>query len=129
MPGQTTYDYAVIRVVPRIEREEFINVGVVLYCRTRRFLAAAVEFDADRLRALDPDVDVEVVREQIELIPRICAGDGPVGALGQADAFHWIAAPHSTMIQTSPVHSGFCDDPQAALDALKTQYLQRNRTQ
>ena len=123
MPGQTTYDYAVIRVVPRVERGEFINVGVVLYCRTRRFLAATTAFDGDRLRALDAAIDVEAVREQVALIPRICAGEGPVGKLGQADAFHWIVAPHSTVIQASPVHTGFCDDPEAALEALTRRYL------
>lgn len=125
MPGSTTYDYAIIRVVPHIDRGEFINTGVVLFCRTKRFLAARIELDEDRLRALAPDLDLEVVRDQLELIPRICAGEGPVGRLGMAEAFHWITAPHSTIIQTSPVHSGFCADPAATLDQLMARLVQR----
>lgn len=125
MPGSTTYDYAIIRVVPHIDRGEFINTGVVLFCRTKRFLAARIELDEERLRALAPDLDLEVVRDQLELIPRICAGEGPVGRLGLAEAFHWITAPHSTIIQTSPVHSGFCDDPAATLDQLVARLVQR----
>ena len=128
MPANATYDYAIIRVVPYIDRGEFINAGVVLFCRTARFLAAAIDLDEARLRALAPDLDIELVREQLELIPRLCAGEGPVGSLGRAEAFHWITAPHSTIIQASPVHSGYCDDPAATLDHLMARLVQRPST-
>lgn len=114
----SSYDYAYIRVVPHMEREEFVNVGVILFCRTRRFLAARYQVDADRLRALDPDLDLELLEEHLALIPAICAGHGPIGALGQAESFHWLVAPHNTVIQAGPVHSGLCHDPAAALDHL-----------
>ena len=118
MPTANTYDYALIRVVPHVERGEFINVGAMLYCRTLRFLAARVELDEGRLRALAPDLDIDAVRVHLDLIPQLCAGQGPIGELGQADAFHWIVAPHSTVIQASPVHTGLCTDPEEALDHL-----------
>jgi hypothetical protein len=125
MPGNATYDYAVIRVVPHIDRGEFINAGVVLFCRTKRFLAAAIDLDEERLHVLAPNLDMELVREQLEIIPRICAGEGPVGALGRAEAFHWVTAPHSTIIQASPVHSGYCDDPAATLEHLVQRLVRR----
>lgn len=118
MLAPTSYDYAVIRVLPRVERGEFINVGVIVYCRTRRYLAARIELDPLRLQALAPDVDVETLQAHLALIPEMCAGEGPVGRLGQADSFHWLVAPHSTVIQASPVHTGLCDDPEAVLDNL-----------
>lgn len=118
MPTASTYDYALIRVVPHVERGEFINVGAMLYCRTLRFLAARVELDEERLRALAPDLDIDAVRLHLDLIPQLCAGQGPIGELGQADAFHWIVAPHSTVIQASPVHTGLCTDPEEALEHL-----------
>ena len=118
MPAASTYDYALIRVVPHVERGEFINVGVVLYCRTERFLAARIELDEARLCALAPQIDVEELRSHLALIPDLCAGAGPIGELGQADAFHWIVAPHSTVVQTSPVHSGLCTNPSDALEHL-----------
>ncbi len=121
MPALSSYDYAVVRVVPSVEREEFINVGVILFCRTRRFLGARIELDTERLTALAPELelDLEMVKAQLDLFPRICAGGpdaGPIGQLDQADRFHWLVAPRSTAIQISPVHCGLCTDPQAALD-------------
>ena len=113
-----TYDYAYIRIVPRVEREEFINAGVILYCRSRRFLAAAIRLDGERLRLLYPQLDLAAVGEQLALIVRICQGEGPVGKLGQAEAFHWLVAPHSTVIQSSSVHCGLCQNPQVALEHL-----------
>jgi hypothetical protein len=112
------YEYAYLRVVPRVEREEFLNAGVILFCRTRRFLAATIALDERRLAALAPTLDPATVRRHLALIPRICAGEGPIGRLGQADAFHWLVHPHSTVIQTSRVHSGLCSDPAAALGRL-----------
>lgn len=121
MPALASFDYAVVRVVPRVEREEFVNAGVILFCRTRRFLEARIELNQARLRALAPAIDLLEVEERLALIPRICRGGptaGPLGALSQAERFHWLVAPRSTVIQTSPVHSGICDDPLAELERL-----------
>lgn len=121
MPAPNSFDYAVVRVVPRVEREEFINVGVILYCLTKGFLGARVELDEARLQALSPEVDLELVRGHLESIPRLCKGGraaGPLGQLSQKERFHWLVAPRSTMIQTGPVHSGLCEDPAGALEHL-----------
>ncbi len=108
-------------MVPRVERGEFINAGVILYCLTHRFLAAKVELDERRLLALEPEVDMALVRGHLEAIPRICAGGqkaGPIGQLPQKERWHWLVAPRSTIIQMSPVHSGLCEDPARALEHL-----------
>jgi hypothetical protein len=121
MPEHSVFDYAIVRIVPHVEREEFVNVGVILFCRTRHFLKARLQVDSQRLAALDPALDLKTVQEHLALIPRICAGGTEAGALGelsQSERFHWLVAPRSTVIQISPVHSGVCDDPQAALDDL-----------
>jgi hypothetical protein len=117
----SSYDYAIVRVVPRVEREEFINAGVILSCPAQDFLGARIDLDEQRLLALDPDVDVEAVRANLASIPLLCAGGaaaGPIGKLSPRERFHWLVAPRSTIIQTSPVHSGRCQDPAAALDHL-----------
>lgn len=114
MPAPSSFDYAIIRVVPRVEREEFINAGVVLFCTTQRYLGAAVELDEARLKALSPDVDLEAVRGHLESFRRVCEGGkdaGPIGRLPQKDRWHWLVAPRSTIIQTGPVHSGLCKGP------------------
>lgn len=116
-----TYDYTVIRVVPRVEREEFVNVGVILSCPTAKFLQARIEVDEARLRALDPDIDLETVRRHLAAIELICAGgpgSGPIGLLPQRARFHWLTAKRSSIIQTSPVHLGRCAQPAAALEHL-----------
>lgn len=121
MPGPSSFDYAVVRVVPRVERGEFINVGIILICRTRRYLAAQIEFDEARLLALFPGLDTAEIRQHLEVIPRICAGtpdSGPIGQLSQQERFHWLVAPRSTVIQVSPPHSGFCHDPAHTIDHL-----------
>jgi len=121
MPAPSAFDYAIVRVVPRVERGEFINAGVILFCRTRRFLGARLELDPRRLAALDPDLDPALVQPHLDSIARIAAGGpaaGPIGALSPSERFHWLVAPRSTIIQTSPVHAGLCDDPNAALDHL-----------
>ena len=118
MPTPSVYEYAYIRVAPRVEEGEFLNVGVLLFCRTRRYLAAHIALDEARLTALAPDLDLDAVRAHLALIPRICAGEGPIGRLGQAEAFHWLVHPHSTVIQTSEVHAGLCTDPEAVLASL-----------
>ena len=108
-----TYDYAVIRVVPRVEREEFVNAGVIVSCASAKLLVAAIELDETRLRALDPEVDLELVRRHLAAIPAICAGGkdaGPIGEVPHRARFHWLTAKRSSIIQTSPVHSGRCVD-------------------
>jgi len=118
---QHTYDYAIIRVVPRVEREEFINVGVIVSCPARRFLEARIELDEQRLMALDSTVDIESIRTHLATIPAICSGGesaGPIGRLSQRERFHWLVAPRSTIIQMSPAHTGCCKDPAAVLEHL-----------
>jgi hypothetical protein len=121
MPAPSSFDYAIVRVVPRVERGEFINVGAILFCRTRRFLAARVELDVARLRALAPDVDLAEVERHLALFPLVAEGGesaGPIGKLPLAERFHWLVAPRSTIIQCSPVHAGLCVDPDEALEQL-----------
>jgi hypothetical protein len=115
MPGLHSYDYAFIRVVPHGDRGEFVNVGVILFCRTLRFLDAQIRLNEAKVAALAPPFDMQQLQTHLSFIPRICAGDGPIGQLGQAESFHWLVSPHDTVIQTSPVHSGLCADPAAAL--------------
>lgn len=115
------YDYALVRVVPRVERGEFVNAGVVLSCRTGDFIEARIELDEARLRALDPGVDLDAVRAHLAAFAAICAGGGdagPIGRLPARERFHWLTAPRSTMIQTSPVHTGRCADPAGAIERL-----------
>jgi len=121
MPAHASYDYAVVRVVPRVDREEFINAGVILFSKTCQFLAARVVVDEKRLRALAPEVDLDLVWRHLDAIPRICAGEedaGPIARLSLSERFQWLVSPRSTMIQVSPVHGGFADDPVARLDEL-----------
>jgi hypothetical protein len=115
------FQYAVIRVVPRVERGECLNAGVVLLCRPRRFLGARVGLDLARLRALAPDVDPAAIQEHLAAIEQVAAGDsgaGPIAGLSQGERFHWLVAPSSTVIQPSEVHTGLCDDPAIELDHL-----------
>jgi hypothetical protein len=123
VPDKFRYDYAVIRVVPKVDREEFINTGVILSCPDLSFLEARIKLDEDRLRALDPTVDLDLVRKHLLAIPTICRGGdeaGSIGRLPQRRRFEWLVAPRSTIIQTSPVHTGRCEDPAAALEHLVT---------
>ncbi len=115
------YDYAIIRVVPRVEREEFVNVGVIVSCPARKFLEARIELDEQRLRAIDATLDVASIRAHLAAIPAICRGGeqaGPIGQLTQRERFHWLVAPRSTIIQTSPVHAGCGKNPTAVLEHL-----------
>lgn len=121
MDGRSPFSYAIVRIVPRVERGERLNAGVVLFCRPLRFLGARVGLDEARLRALAPDLEPERVRPHLAAVERIAAGDpaaGPIAALDQSDRFGWLVAPSSTIIQPSPVHTGLCDDPPATLDHL-----------
>jgi hypothetical protein len=116
-----SYDYAIVRVVPRVERGEQINAGVILSCPTRDYLAARIALDAARLRALAPAANVAEIEQALASIPRIAAGDpagGPIAALPRSERFHWLVAPRSAIIQPSPVHTGLCTDPASALEQL-----------
>ncbi len=120
------FQYAIVRVVPRVERGECVNAGVVLFCRPRRFLAARVALDVARLRAVAPDVDLDGLRGHLDALERIAAGDpraGPIAALPASERFHWLVAPSSTIIQCSAVHTGLSDDPAAELERLVTQLV------
>ena len=126
MPARSSFDYAVVRVVPRVDRGEMINAGVILFCLERDFLAARVEVNEPRLRALWPDTDLELVRQHLEAIPRICAGSpegGPIARLTLRERFRWLVAPRSTILQVSPVHAGLCDHPERGLDELFRQMV------
>ena len=125
-----SFDYAVIRVVPRVDREEFVNAGVIVYCAEQRFLAARVHVDEARLKALWPELDIDLVRQHLEAITRISSGDpsgGPIARLAPGERFHWLVAPRSTMIQVSPVHSGICEIPAEALERLFQQLIMPTR--
>lgn len=126
MRARATFDYAVLRVVPRVERQEFVNAAVVIFCLEKRYLDARVYIDPQRMKALWPDLDIDLVRQHLDAIPRICSGDpaaGPVASLSQRERFHWLVAPRSTLIQPSPVHTGICDDTGGLIDRLATQFL------
>ena len=121
MPAELTYDYAIVRIVPRVERDERINVGVILSCVDVEFLEARIELDVARLLALDPALDLDAIRAALATIPTICAGGpdaGPIGALPPRGRFRWLVSPRSTVVQTSPVHTGRTTDPAAALERL-----------
>lgn len=115
------YDYAVIRAVPRVERGEFVNVGVIVSCQSTGLLEAGIELDPARVRALDPHVDIDALGAHLDAIATICRGgpgSGPIGALPPRARFHWLTARRSSIIQVSPVHTGRSDDPASILDGL-----------
>lgn len=119
--AEAPFQYAVLRVVPDVERGERLNAGVVLFARTRDFLGARVALDESRLRALSPAADVAAVARHLDGLARVAAGDpaaGPIAALPASQRFHWLVAPASTVVQPSAVHTGLCDDPAGALDRL-----------
>jgi len=128
VPAPSSFEYAVVRVVPRVEREEFINAGVIIHCAHHGYLAARIELDEARLRSLSPNADIELVRRHLEAIARICEGGpdtGPIGQLPRVERWRWLVAPRSTIIQTSPVHAGLCEDPEAALSRLVDKLVRR----
>ena len=121
MSGSSPFSYAVLRVVPRVERGERLNAGVVVFCRPLRYLAARTYLDEPRLAALWPDLDPESVRPHLRAIERVAAGDpeaGPIAALDETARFHWLVSPSSTIIQPSRVHTGLCAEPAEQLDRL-----------
>lgn len=121
MPERRDFQYAILRVVPHIERGECINVGVVVFCRQHNFLGIRIDLDEQRLRALAPDLDPLAVEPPLEAIAAVVAGEpsaGPLAQLSPSERFGWVAATSSTVIQPSEVHTGLTDDPQATLDHL-----------
>jgi hypothetical protein len=131
MRALRTYDYAVVRVVPRVERGEFVNAGIILSCDVERILQARIELDETALLAIDARVDMELVRSALASIPMICAGGegaGDIGKMTARERFHWLVAPRSTIVQTSPVHTGQCADPDAALEHLIQTMVRRGET-
>lgn len=129
MPDLCTYDYAVVRVVPRVERGEFVNAGVILSCAATGFLQAGIDLDEDRLLAIDPAADLIGLRAALAAIPLICAGGDAAGALGRLsvrERFHWLVAPRSSSIQTSVVHTGRCVAPEATLAHLMRTLVHRS---
>ena len=128
MSAEVTYDYAIVRVVPRVDRGEQINVGVILSVADSEFLDARIELDETLLRSLEPAVDVAAVREQLDLIVAICRGGaeaGPIGTLPARGRFRWLVSPRSTMVQPSPVHTGRTSDPAACLERLMDRVVRR----
>lgn len=121
MPAHNLFEYAIIRIVPRVEREEFLNVGVILYSRPAKFLAALYTLNSDRLLAFNSELDIAELDNYLQSLDRICKGAinaGPIGQLDLASRFRWLTATRSTIIQTSKVHPGFCNEPAAALERL-----------
>lgn len=130
MPERHSFDYAVVRVVPHVEREEFLNVGVILSSQSADFLKALFHVNAGRLSALAPELDIKEVRNHLEAISLICEGGeqaGPIGRLPRRARFDWLVAPRSTIIQTSAVHTGLCHDPQKALEQLLRKMVRTGR--
>jgi hypothetical protein len=115
-----------VRVVPRVERGEFLNVGVILFCLVRKMLLSRICIEEAKLKLLWPEIDLNAVRQHLDAIPRICSGDadaGPIASLSARERFHWLVSPRSTMIQISPVHSGLCVSPEEALDQLVERFV------
>lgn len=123
-----TYDYAIVRVVPRVERGEFVNAGIILSCDVERILESRIELDEAALLALHARVDLELVRSALATIPAICAGGtegGPIAKLSARERFHWLVSPKSAIVQTSPVHTGQCSDFATALEHLMNRMIRR----
>ena len=128
-PSRSPFSYAVLRIVPDIEREEFLNAGLVLFCRSRRFLRARTSLDAERLRALRPSADLEALRAQLALIEKIAAGEvasGPLANMSQSERFHWLTTPRSTAVQPGPIHGGMADDLDVTFEHLYATLVDRS---
>ena len=115
------YDYVIVRVVPKVEREEFINVGVILSCKEKKYLNARFELNEEKLKSLNHEIDIDMIKNHLKAIEEISAGNenaGPIARLSQMERFHWLSSPKSTIIQNSAVHSGYCKEPSATLEHL-----------
>jgi hypothetical protein len=128
VPAEYTYDYSIVRVVPRVDRGEQVNAGVILSCADTDFLDARIDLDQTALLALDPTVDLAAVQANLDVIPVVCRGGrdaGPIGALPARDRFRWLVSPRSTIVQPSPVHTGRTTDPTACLEHLMDRLVRR----
>lgn len=128
MQGKYTFEYATVRIVPLVEREEFFNAGIILYCPDARFLDARLELDQEKVRIFCDGLDLDELRDHIAAFERVCKGGqdaGPIAKLGPAERFRWLTSPRSTILQTSRPHPGLCDDPQEMLDNLFRQLVKR----
>ncbi len=126
MTNRCTFDYADLRLVPRVELEEFFNVGVILSCPAFKFLESRVAVNESLLRCFGPELNIDTVNQYLNIIPKICSGDeqaGPIARLTQRERFYWLTAQRSTIIQSSPVHTGLTDDPRATLEHLFSKYV------
>jgi hypothetical protein len=126
MQEKHLFEYAVIRVVPRVEREEFLNVGVILYCSSQRFLKTEFQLNKNRLVAFSPDLDIDEIECRLKAFKQVCTGGkdgGPIGKLAIASRFRWLIAARSTIVQTSPVHPGLCVDAGETMERLYNQLV------
>ena len=126
MQEKYLFEYAVLRVVPKVEREEFLNVGVVLYCPKQKFLQVRFHLDGERIKAFDCELDIPEIGQYLQAFEKICAGtkdSGPIGKLTVADRFRWLTATRSTVVQTSKTHTGLCNDVKETLDRLYAQLV------
>ncbi len=129
MPDRAPFQYAILRVIPDVERGERLNAGIVLFCRPRRFLAARIALDEPLLQSMAPNADLERIRAHLDLLPRLCAGDpdaGPLALLDQAERFHWMVSPSSTVVQASAVHTGLTDGAAITLQGLMARLVERD---
>jgi hypothetical protein len=129
-PSRSPFEYAILRVVPDIGREEFLNAGLILFCRPRRYLAARASLDARALAALRPGVDADAIRGQLDLVERIAEGrieTVPFATMSQSERFHWLTTPRSTLVQPGPIHAGTTGDPVATFEHLHATLVQRGR--
>jgi hypothetical protein len=126
MPANVTYEYAIIRLVPRVEREEFINIGVILFSRPKKYLGIKYLIDEQRIQAFSPDIDLALVKAHLKAWQAVCEGGaegGPIGQLDKAVRFRWLAAPRSTIIQSSKIHPGRSEDPGKTLEEIFNRYV------
>ena len=126
MQEKYLFEYAVLRIVPKVEREEFLNVGVVLYCPQQKFLQVRFHLDGERIKAFACELDIPEIGQYLQSFEKICTGtkdSGPIGKLPVADRFRWLTATRSTVVQTSKTHSGLCHDPKETLDHLYAQLV------
>lgn len=126
MQGRFTFEYAVIRIVPRVEREEFFNVGVIMFCKRKKYVGIKYHIDLDKLKAFDPDANITVFEDYLKAWKLVCDGSlsgGKIGAMELSDRFRWLSACRSTIIQSSKTHSGLTDDPEKTLEELFEDYV------
>lgn len=126
MQNKVTFEYAVVRLVPRVEREEFLNIGVILFSKRRKFLGIRYQIDEAKVSAFSKEVDVDMIQRYLKAWEAVCAGGrqgGKIGELDMASRFRWLVAARSTIIQSSPTHPGLCHDPEAVLERLYQRYV------